>query len=122
MGTWVMAAFLVGMATSAFAGKAEDLIAGLRKECRGCDLTGVSFKKANLEGVDLTGAILIDASFHRANLRGAILDGVKASGANFNLVEAAKTSFKGADLSLEALKAERGDPEKRFERKFGPSS
>ena len=33
-----------------------------------------------------------------------------------------RDAFKGADLSLEALKAERGDPEERFERKFGPSS
>ena len=33
-----------------------------------------------------------------------------------------RDAFKGADLSLEALKAERGDPEERFERKFGASS
>jgi prevent-host-death family protein len=33
-----------------------------------------------------------------------------------------KDAFKGADLSLEALKADRGDPEERFERKFGASS
>ena len=56
-----MAAFLVGMATAACEGAAEDLIAGLRKECRGCDLQGVSFKKADLTGVDLTGANLTDA-------------------------------------------------------------
>ena len=33
-----------------------------------------------------------------------------------------RDAFKGADLSLDALKAERGDPEERFERKFGASS
>jgi prevent-host-death family protein len=33
-----------------------------------------------------------------------------------------KDAFKGTDLSLEALKADRGDPEERFERKFGASS
>ncbi len=30
-----------------------------------------------------------------------------------------KDAFKGYDLSLEALKADRGDPEERFRRKFG---
>ena len=33
-----------------------------------------------------------------------------------------RDAFKGADLSLEALKAERSNPEERFERKFGASS
>lgn len=33
-----------------------------------------------------------------------------------------RDSFKGADLSLEALKADRGIPDERFERKFGASS
>jgi prevent-host-death family protein len=33
-----------------------------------------------------------------------------------------RDAFKGADLSLESLKAERGDPKERFERKFGASS
>lgn len=31
-----------------------------------------------------------------------------------------KDAFEGFDLSLEALKAHRGDPEERFRRKFGP--
>jgi prevent-host-death family protein len=34
-------------------------------------------------------------------------------------VGAFKEEFKGFDLSLEALKADRGDPEERFRRKFG---
>ena len=33
-----------------------------------------------------------------------------------------RDAFKGADLSLKALKAERGDPDERFERKFGPAA
>jgi prevent-host-death family protein len=33
-----------------------------------------------------------------------------------------REAFKGADLSLESLKAERGDPDERFERKFGPAA
>ena len=33
-----------------------------------------------------------------------------------------RDAFKGADLSLEALKADRGDPDERFERKFGAAS
>ena len=33
-----------------------------------------------------------------------------------------KDAFKGADLSLEALKADRGDPDERYEHKFGASS
>ena len=32
-----------------------------------------------------------------------------------------KDAFAGFDLSIEALKAERGDPEERFRRKFGPA-
>lgn len=32
-----------------------------------------------------------------------------------------KKEFEGYDLSLEALKADRGDPEERFRRKFGPA-
>ena len=33
-----------------------------------------------------------------------------------------REAFKGLDTSLEALKAERGNPEERVRRKFGPSS
>ncbi len=33
-----------------------------------------------------------------------------------------RDALKGADLSLEALKADRGDPDERFERKFGAAS
>ena len=65
-------------------------------------LAGVAVHGAEFIGPALrmgAGAILTDASFHRANLRGAILDDVSAIGANFNLVDATKTSFKGADLS-----------------------
>ena len=94
-----VAAMALMMAGQAWATPAEELIAGVRKECRGCDLSEVSFKKANLEGVDLTGAILTNASFHRANLRGAILDGVSANGANFNMIDGTQASFKGADLT-----------------------
>jgi prevent-host-death family protein len=32
-----------------------------------------------------------------------------------------KEEFAGFDVSIEALKAERGDPEERFRRKFGPA-
>jgi prevent-host-death family protein len=33
-----------------------------------------------------------------------------------------KKEFEGFDTSLEALKAERGDPDERFERKFGSAA
>ncbi len=33
-----------------------------------------------------------------------------------------RDAFKGADLSLKSLKAERGNPDERFERKFGAPS
>jgi prevent-host-death family protein len=33
-----------------------------------------------------------------------------------------KKEFEGFDLSSEALKSERGDPEERFERKFGSAA
>ncbi len=95
----MLAAALVFAATGALATPAEDLIAGRIKECRGCNLSNLSFKKANLEGVDLTGAILTNTSFHRANLRGAILDGVSAVGANFNMIDGTQASFKGANPS-----------------------
>jgi prevent-host-death family protein len=32
-----------------------------------------------------------------------------------------REQYKGYDLSIEALKADRGDPEERFRRKFGPA-
>jgi len=32
-----------------------------------------------------------------------------------------REEFAGFDLSIEALKTERGDPEERFRRKFGPA-
>ena len=76
----VMAAVaLLCMASPVLADKVDDLIAGTIKECRGCDLQGANFKKADLAGVDLAGANLTDATFHRANLRGAILTDVTAS-------------------------------------------
>ena len=62
----VMAAALALMATPVFADQVADLIAGTIKECRGCDLHGANFKKADLSGVDLSGANLTDATFHRA--------------------------------------------------------
>lgn len=33
-----------------------------------------------------------------------------------------KKDFEGYDLSLDALKADRGDPDERFRRKFGPAA
>lgn len=33
-----------------------------------------------------------------------------------------RDAFAGADLSLKALKADRGDSDERFERKFGPTA
>ena len=98
-----LALALMLVAQGAWATPADELISGQRKECRGCDLSGVSFKKANLAGVDLTGANLTNASFHRANLRGAILDGVTANGTNFNLIDGTQANFKGADLTRAML-------------------
>lgn len=37
-------------------------------------------------------------------------------------VGAFRSAFSGADLSLEALKADRDDPLSRFRRKFGPAA
>ena len=37
-------------------------------------------------------------------------------------VGAFRPAFSGPDLSLEALKADRGDPLARFRRKFGPAA
>src|SRR3569833_410623 len=67
-----IAATLVFLTASpVFADQVADLIAGTIKQCRGCDLHGANFKKAELGGVDLTGANLTAATFHRAALRGA---------------------------------------------------
>eukprot|EP01036_Dinobryon_divergens_P003654 gene3653-4836_t len=82
-----IAALIVCLALPAAADQVQDLISGKIKACQGCDLSGANFKKADLSGVDLTGAILTDAGFHRANLRGAILDGVVAIGTNFNMAD-----------------------------------
>ena len=83
----ITAALVVLAAGPAFADQVADLISGKIKACQGCDLHDANFKKADLAGVDLTGANLTDASFHRADLRGAILTGVTAIGTNFNLAD-----------------------------------
>jgi uncharacterized protein YjbI with pentapeptide repeats len=83
------------LAWPAFAGPVEDLISGARTECRGCDLSNASFKKADLSGVDLSGANLTGASFHRALLKGANLSGVTANDANFNLADLSGANIEG---------------------------
>src|SRR5690348_14970458 len=95
----IAAAVLALLAAPSFAGEVEDLIAGTLKECRGCDLQGANFKKADLAGVDLTGANLTDATFHRANLRGAILTGVTAIGTNFNLADLTQAQMDKGDFT-----------------------
>ena len=53
---FLVATLLTLAALPAAADQVADLISGKIKECRGCDLTGANFKKADLSGVDLTGA------------------------------------------------------------------
>ena len=57
----VAAAALVLMASPVFADQVADLIAGTVKQCRGCDLHGANFKKADLAGVDKMNVPAIDA-------------------------------------------------------------
>src|ERR1044071_7512435 len=71
----MMAACLILLAalssTPAHADQRADFLAGRTRECPRCDLAGGNFKRRDLSGADLTGAILKDTNFHDARLAGA---------------------------------------------------
>jgi uncharacterized protein YjbI with pentapeptide repeats len=75
---------------------------------RGCDLSGMDFRRAYLEGadlrgVDLSGAKLDEAVLTRADLRGARLGGASLEGANLGGANLEQASFEAADLSRAIL-------------------
>src|SRR5262249_40362150 len=77
----------------------EAFVAGIRKDCRGCDLREAKLKRRDLSGADLTGADLTGAVLHRAKLINARLDHAKLQDANLNKADLKRASLKGADLS-----------------------
>src|SRR5258708_32801304 len=95
----IIATFAIALCATAHRAAAQSadpaaFIAGQTKDCPGCNLAGVSFKRRNLAGANLAGANLAGASFHRAVLSGANLSGADLTGANLN-----KTDLIQADLS-----------------------
>jgi hypothetical protein len=63
------------------------------------DLSGCVFDKANMQGVDLTGANLTNVTFYSTDLRGAILDETVLSGVDPTFANIRDTSFRGANLN-----------------------
>ncbi len=78
---------------------AEAFLAGVSRDCPGCDLAGANLKRRDLAGADLTGADLTGAVLHRARLAGAKLDGARLGGADLNVADLKRASLTGADLS-----------------------
>jgi len=67
------------------------------------DLSGASFRAANLLGVDFTRALLQKADFTRCNLTGAdfteaSLQGANFTGANLTLAQLGGADLRGADF------------------------
>ncbi len=65
----------------------------------GADLSRRNFKRANLSGVDLTGAFLCDTNFEKAILRNVCFKGVRLFGANLRGADLRGADFTGVDLS-----------------------
>lgn len=77
----------------------KDKIVERAKDCPGCDLRGVNFKRANLRGANLSGADLTGANLHAADLSEANLAGAKLTKANLNRIDMHGANLKHADLS-----------------------
>lgn len=77
----------------------DAFVAGLSRNCPGCDLTGLNFKRRDLSGADLRGADLTGTSFHRAILRGADLSAARLNETNFNRAVLSGASLSGATLT-----------------------
>lgn len=81
----------------------DAFLAGLTRNCPGCDLTLVSLKRRDLTGADLSGANLTDASLHRAVLRQANLSGANLTNANLNRTILVQANFSGATMTSSML-------------------
>jgi uncharacterized protein YjbI with pentapeptide repeats len=102
---WQAAAAASGAIPDAAQDPRAQFIAARTVNCRGCDLAGLSFKRRDLTGADLSGANLEGTSFYRAVMRGADLSGARLSRANLNradltLVRSAGAKLDGAMLYL----------------------
>lgn len=68
------------------------------KNCPGCDLSYLDFKRADLTGANLEGANLYGANLHEAVLAGANLTGAILEKANLNRADLKRTQMAGANL------------------------
>src|SRR5687767_3549877 len=95
----VALASVVGVVPAEAQTREAAFAAGESKECPGCNLSGISFKRRDLAGANLAGANLEVSSFHRANLRGANLSGANLAYANFNRADLTNANLQGANLT-----------------------
>ena len=76
----------------------QAFIYGRTLDCAGCDLSGLSFKRRDLDGANLSGANLERTSFYRTGLRGADLSAANLAGANLNRADLTLANLHQANL------------------------
>ncbi len=87
---------------------AAQFIAGLVKDCPGCDLSGADLRRHDLTGADLSGAKLVATNLHRAILRGVNFTNADIERSDLNLADITQTNFTGANLTNTMLFGARG--------------
>lgn len=87
---------------------AQRFLAGLSKDCPGCDLSGADLRRRDLSDAKLNGANLTRAVFHRANLRNADFTGATLTQANLNAADLTFAKFEDATMTGAQLYAVRG--------------
>lgn len=83
-------------------------IAGLSKDCPGCDLSGADLRRRDLTGADLSGATLVATNLHRAILRQVNFKGANLERSDLNVADLTQTDFTGASLVNTMLYGARG--------------
>src|ERR1051325_6775358 len=90
---------LLGWGLPASADPRSDFIEGRSRQCPGCDLSDLSFKRQDLSGAKLAGAKLINTTFHDTKLIGANFAGADLTEANLNKADLSRANFTGANLT-----------------------
>jgi uncharacterized protein YjbI with pentapeptide repeats len=83
-------------------------IAGLSKDCAGCDLSGADLRRRDLTGADLSGAKLVATNLHRAILRQVNFRNADLERADLNVADLTQADFTGANMVSTMLYGARG--------------